>query len=123
MAREPLTTVLGAADLLAPTPQYTHADAQLDVAAAARAELLKELAATVDRIDRARASLAKARADQDRLVARAITADPRRVNWYDFPGPLSRSDVAGAAKLSPVQLSRLMERYRQAMPQVKRARR
>jgi hypothetical protein len=91
---------------------YTFADAEIDTAAAAQARVQRELGELTARVERAKASLAKARRDHARLVARAISAKPEAVNWYDYPGPLTRARVAGAAKLSAVQLQRLMERYR-----------
>ncbi len=92
--------------------QYTHADAQLDVARQAQQQLVHELTEARARVERAKASYARARVDLDKLVARTISAEPTRVNWYDYPGALARREVADAAKVSPVQLQRLMERYR-----------
>jgi hypothetical protein len=89
----------------------SHSDEAYDALIAARAL-----------VDRRRKALASAQAAFDGAVARAVSAEPESIAWYDAPGYLSRSRVMEAAGLGTMQLHRLMERFRTAHPP-KRARR
>ena len=73
-------------------------------------------------LDRRRKALAAAQTAFDTEVARAVSAEPDSIAWYDAPGDRARPRVMEAAGLTTMQLHRLMERYRTAHPP-KRARR
>src|SRR3954447_17099630 len=72
-------------------------------------------------VDRRRKALTAAQVAFDAEVARAVSAEPESIAWYDAPGYLARPRVMEAAGLTTMQLHRLMERHRTAHPP-KRAR-
>jgi hypothetical protein len=92
--------------------QMSGAEAKILVADQDRKSAVKALAATQARVDRAKASYARAGRVRDKAVALAVSAKPDRDDWYSHPGPVPAREVRDALGLSTMQLHRLMERYR-----------
>ena len=94
------------------TDEMTAATAKLHVAEQDRKRALKAIANERAKLDRAEATRKKAKDRFERTIAKAVTSDPTKVDWYTRPGPLRADQVREAAKLNSVQLHRLMERQR-----------
>lgn len=94
------------------TTKRTRQLPALDVGHGQEDEATAALVAAQERLTRAKAVLKRAQRDFDRTVALAVSSEPTSPTWYDSPGYVDRATVVRAAKLTSMQLHRLMERYR-----------
>jgi hypothetical protein len=92
--------------------ELTANDAKLHIAEQDRRRALKVIQEERARLDRAEANHKKARARFERTIARAVTSDAAKEDWYTRPGPLPADQVREAARLNSTQLHRLMKRHR-----------
>ena len=79
---------------------------------AAFAQFMKGRAAYEDALKAAQ----RRRDEFEDRVARYVSAEPDRVDWYAHPGCFTRDEAAGAAGLTSTGLHRLMDRYRKRHP-------
>lgn len=78
--------------------------------------MLKDIESQAAAIERAKKKLAEERGKLDELVAVAVSTQPWSVNWYDHAGALGgkhRDKLLKAAKMTPVTLHRVMDRFRE----------
>jgi aryl carrier-like protein len=92
--------------------EFNANEAKLTIAEQDRVRALKAIEKERQRWDRAKATESKTRNRFEDLIAKAVSNEPLKVDWYQRPGPLASDQVRTAAKLDSVQLHRLMERYR-----------
>lgn len=76
------------------------------------AEAIASIEAQHLKLTRARSAVTREGTRMEDVVARAVSSEPTKANWYDFPGYLPREAACKAAGISPTQLTLLMERYR-----------
>jgi hypothetical protein len=94
------------------TPTGDATQAAADVVRQDQNALAARIRQSRARVDRANASVARAREGLTTVVALAVSSRPQDADWWAHPGPLPRERVIEAAGLTTMGLHRLMERYR-----------
>jgi CRP-like cAMP-binding protein len=91
---------------------FDYAKAERHAAAARRRELANRVKELRRQADGAKERARKAQARFENAVAQLASEKPERPDWYEYPGALPRKTVAEASGLTPMAMSRVMERYR-----------